>query len=252
MKHGICDILRERMMAYIEPRDESVRWLSQRVGLPYSSVYRIISREAHNCTFRNAYQILKVVAPDEAKTILVEHFPNFSPLIEQDKNFVENEDKMDKALELTLKTKMLYLVHSMASTTLGTSRSEVKEAYGRVGVECLDLLLQEEVLAERRDGVIKDLLHDTHQTNEDHLRQMIRYNLDSFQASDRFSVIVNQVEGYSDAGVDEIIKLAREVNARVIEIRKDPNMIGRQLLFTSFVCGQFDAQVGKVEKGTNS
>jgi hypothetical protein len=249
MKHGICDILREKMMAYIEPRDESVRWLSQRVGLPYSSVYRIISREAHNCTFRNAYQILKVVAPDEAKTILVEHFPNFSPLIEQDKNFVENEDKMDKALELTLKTKMLYLVHSMASTTLGTTRSEVKDTYGRVGIECLDLLLEQEILAERRDGVIKDLLHDTNQINEDHLRQMVRYNLDSFQASDKFSGIVNHVEGYSEEGAEEIRQLVRDTNAKLLEIRKDPSKIGKRRLFVSLVCGQFDAPVGKVDKG---
>jgi hypothetical protein len=252
MKHGICDILREKMMAYIEPRDESVRWLSQRVGLPYSSVYRIISREAHNCTFRNAYQILKVVAPDEAKSILVEHFPNFSPLIEQDKNFVENEEKMDKALDLTLKTKMLYLVHSMASTALGTTRSEVKETYGRVGVECLDVLLEQEILAERRDGVIKDLLYDTQQLNEDHLRQMIRYNLDSYYGADRYSVIINNVEGYSDEGAEEILQLVRSLNARLIEIRKDPTKLGKRRLFMSLVCGQFDAQIGKVDKGTNS
>lgn len=252
MKHGICDILRERMMAYIEPRDESVRWLSQRVGLPYSSVYRIISREAHNCTFRNAYQILKVVAPDEAKTILVEHFPNFSPLIEQDKNFVENESKLDKALELTLKTKMLYLVHSMASTSLGTTRSEVKETYGRVGVECLDLLLQEEVLAERRDGVINDLLHDTHQTNEDHLRQMIRYNLDSFQASDKFSGIVNVVEGYSEEGAEEVRQLVRDTRDKLLEIHKDPSKLGKRRIFVSLVCGQFDAQMANVDRGISS
>lgn len=242
MKHGICDILRVRMMAYIEPRDESVRWLSQRVGLPYSSVYRIISREAHNCTFRNAYQILKVVAPDEAKTILVEHFPNFSPLIEQDKNFVENESKLDKALELTLQTKMLYVVHSMASTTLGTTRSDVKETYGRVGIEALEILLQEEILAERRDGAIVDLLIDTLNTNEERTRQMIRYNLESFQAADKYSAITNFIEGYSDQGAQQVLAIVREAWAKVKEVAKDPANLGSHRLFLSVLCGRFDTQ----------
>lgn len=249
MKHGICDVLRAKMIAYIEPRDQSVRWLSQRVGLPYSSVYRIISREAQNCTFRNAYQVLKVVAPDEAKSILMEYFPSFSPLIDQDNNFFENEEKMEKALDLTLKTKMLYLVYSMASTSCGTSRNEVKEAYGRAGVRCLDLLLEQEVLAERRDGVIKDLLHNTFQSNEDQLRQMIRYNLDSFQAADRYSGIVNLVEGFSEEGAEEIRQLLRETNAKLVDIRRNPAKLGRRRLFVSLLCGQFDAQDGNVDKG---
>jgi|GEM_PF-5469530 len=247
MKHGICDILREKMMAYIEPRDESVRWLSQRVGLPYSSVYRIISREAHNCTFRNAYQILKVVAAEDAKTILVEHFPTFAPLIEQDKNFVENEAKLDKAMELTLQTKMLYVIHSMASTSLGTTRAEVKETYGRVGLEALDMLLEQEILAERRDSVIKDLLFETTQTNEEHLRQMIRYNLESFQAADRFSGIANVVEGYSEEGAQEVLLILKDSWARLLEIKKDPSKLGKHRLFMSLVCGRFDAQVNKIE-----
>jgi hypothetical protein len=240
MKHGICDILRERMMAYIEPRDESVRWLSQRVGLPYSSVYRIISREAHNCTFRNAYQILKVVAPDEAKTILVEHFPNFSPLIEQDKNFVENESKLDKALELTLQTKILYMVHSMASTALGTSRAEVKESLGRIGLEALELLLQQEILAERRDGVIKDLLYDSFQTNEQHLRQMVHYNLDSFQPTREHSMIANMVEGFSDEGATEVKEIIKVAWQKLNELRKDPSKVGKTRLFVSLLCGKFE------------
>jgi hypothetical protein len=248
MKYGICDILREKMMAYIEPRDESVRWLSQRVGLPYSSVYRIISREAHNCTFRNAYQILKVVAPDEAKSILVEHFPNFSPLIEQDKNFVENESKLDKALDLVLQTKMLYLVHSMASTALGTTRTEIKETYGRVGVEALDLLLEEEILAERRDGIIKDLLFETMGSNEDQARQAIRYNLDGFQAADKYSGIVNVIEGYNDQGAQEVLVIVKEALAKVEALRKDPTKWGKHRMFLSIVCGRFDAQINKAEE----
>jgi hypothetical protein len=241
MKHGICDILRERMMAYIEPRDESVRWLSQRVGLPYSSVYRIISREAHNCTFRNAYQILKVVAPDEAKTILVEHFPNFSPLIEQDKNFVENESKLDKALELTLQTKILYMVHSMASTALGTSRAEVKESLGRVGLEALELLLQQEILAERRDGVIKDLFYDSYQTNEQQLRQMIHYNLDSFQPTREHSMIANVVDGFTEEGAQEVKEIIKTAWEKLDQIRKDPSKVGKTRLFVSLLCGKFES-----------
>ncbi len=247
MKHGICDILREKMMAYIEPRDESVRWLSQRVGLPYSSVYRIISREAHNCTFRNAYQILKIVSPESSKEILIEHFPTFAPLIEQDKNFVENGSKIDKALESVLQTKMLYVVHSMASTTLGTTRAEVRETYGRVGQEALDFLIEQEVLAERRDGVIKDLLFETTQTNEEQLRQIVRYNLDSFQSSDIYSLIANNVEGYSDEGAQEVLVILKEALKKVVKLKEDPSKVGKQRLFMSLLCGRFDAQAQSAE-----
>ncbi len=190
---------------------------------------------------------MKVVAPDEAKLILVEHFPNFAPLIEQDKNFVENESKLDKALDLVLQTKMLYLVHSMASTSLGTTRTEVKETYGRVGVEALDALLVEEIIAERRDGTIKDLLFETISASEEHARQMIRYNLDSFQGSDKYSGIVNLVEGYNDQGAQEALSIVKEALAKVEALRKDPTKWGKHQMFLSIVCGRFDVQITKAE-----
>ena len=243
MKHGICDILREKMMAYITPRDESVRWLSQRVELPYSSVYRIISREAHNCTFRNAYQILRIVAPEEAKGILIEYFPSFAPLIAQDRNFIENEDKLDRALELTLQTRMLYVLHSMASTSQGATRIEIKETYGRVGLDALDVLLEQEILIERRDGVIKDLLFETMQTNEAHLQQMIRYNLEGFYPADPQSFIFNCVEGYSEVGLGKYAVIVKEAALRIIELKNDSKNIGMHRIFVSLLAGKFDGQI---------
>ncbi len=249
MKAGICDILRERMMAYIEPRNQSVRWLSQRVALPYRSVSRIINRETHICSFRNAYQILKVVAPSESRQILIENFTSFALLIKNDKNLIENISRVDKSLALTLQTKMLYQVHSMASTTLGTSRVEVKNTFGRAGVEALNTLLDDEILAESQDGLIKDLLRDVMHTNEDQIRQMVRYNLDSFQADDKFSGIVNIVEGYSDQGAELACRVIKEAFAKLLEVQKVPANLGHRRLFASIVFGQFDVQLNKAKEG---
>lgn len=240
MNQSICEILRERMIAYIEPRDESVRWLSQRVGLPYSSVYRIISREAQNCTFRNAYQILRIVSTEDAKEILVKHFPTFAPLIANDSNLLENQSKATRAIGIAVQTEMLYVIHSMCSTALGSTRSEIKENYGKVGLDALDYLIDQEVVAEKRDGTIKDIYYEVNLTTQyDELKKAIKFNVDLINLSRQKSLLYNLVEGLSENGLAVSHQIVMRAIKELEEVKKNPEMIGSKKCFVNLLIGEF-------------
>jgi signal transduction histidine kinase len=145
--------------------------------------------------------------------------------------------RQNAALRIALSSKIYYKIHSLASTSAGTSRSEIHELLGVKGSMALDELLNQGVLNES-DGCISDPFYNLHQSNEEILRRMIEYNLDDFYPNDLHAGILNVVEGFNDEGLDKVRALVRKFNLDLQRIIKDPQFIGREKLFISAVMGK--------------
>lgn len=235
MKKSIVDILHEKILTYINERDQSVRWLSKKVSLPYSSVYRFISKETHSCSFKTAFQILRVICPaNESRSILLEYFPAFSELINADIRYIqEHEDEIKKSRELVLKSRTHYLIYCLVRGG-GCSRSEIKERFGRVGEKILEEFVADGAIKQGASGRLKA----TVAVDLGHNQTAAQFHAESLDLSDEYSLLENGVDGLNRDGLDAIRWIIAEAKRQIDAIRADPSKRGESVFFMSLVSGR--------------
>jgi hypothetical protein len=235
MKKQVTEIIRQKMVDYINEREESVRWLSKKVGLPYSSVYRFISRESHGCSFRTAYQILKVICPaEESRAILLEHFPAFAELINTDLRHVEeHEEEAKKSHDLILKSRTHYLIFCLVRGG-GCNRSEIKDRFGRVGENILEEFVAAGTIKQASSGKLKA----TVAVDLGHNQTAAQFHAESLDLSDEYTLLENGVDGLNNAGLDAIRWIIAEAKKQIDVVRADPSKRGESVFFMSLVSGR--------------
>jgi anti-sigma regulatory factor (Ser/Thr protein kinase) len=217
---------------------------AKQAQVPLDVIQIILKGNVVNLKFYTAYAILKILDPVNFKALLLDHYEHYFRSIEL---FVPSDvNRQNAALRIALSSRLSYKIHCMASTSVGTSRSEIYKLLGVKGEVVLDELLSQGVLIELND-CISDPFYNLHQSNEDMIRRMIQYNLDEFYPHDRHAGILNIVEGFSEEGLDKVRAIVRKFHADIQHIMKDPQCIGNEKFFISAVIGKFFPN--KVDRG---
>lgn len=236
------EVLKSKIQAYLAQNSLSVSAFAELVEVPLATIQGVVRGHLVNIKFHNAYAILKVVEPVNFKEMLLDHYNYLLGAFERVVPL--DVGRQDAALTIVMSSRIYYKIHCMASTLCGTTRSEIHDILGKKGAAALEDLLSQGVLQEV-DGCISDPFYNLHQTNEDIIRRMIKFNLDEFYPNDPYAGILNVVEGFSEEGLIEVRKLLRGFHQELQIILKDPQCIGKEKVFISAVMGKlFPAKAG--------
>ncbi len=237
MKPNICELLKERILAYTAAANISLAGFSTKSRVPLAIIQRIVSGNFVAVKFHHAYQILNLIDPDNVKSFLVEFYSHYFLEAHRHLGFERNAEAHDSVLSRALKSKILYNVYSMASTTHGVRLAKVEDVLKKPGLQALQELVDSGVLIEASEGLYKDPLFNHHQTNEAQLCQMIKYNIEDFEAHNRYAAILNIVEGYSEKGLEKVRNIIRKLCLDIFEVASDPANLGTETLFFSALSG---------------
>lgn len=255
VKPNICELLKERILAYTAVANISLAGFSTKSRVPLAIIQRIVSGNFVAVKFHHAYQILNLIDPDNVKPFLVESFlvefySHYFLEAHRHLGFERNAEAHDSVLSRALKSKILYNVYSMASTTHGVSLAKVEDVLKKPGLQALHELVGSGVLVEVSEGLYKDPLFNHHQTNEAQLCQMIKYNLEDFEPHNRYAAIFNIVEGYSDKGLEKVRNIIRKLFVDIFEVASDSANLGTETLFFSTLCGPIPSSQALIVKTT--
>lgn len=233
------EILKSKIQSYASQHGLSLAAFAKQVGVPLVVVQGIVRGNLANPKFYNSYAILKVVDPLNFKELLLDHH---KLLLGASDPLVPHEAALqDAPLTIAMSSRIYYRIHCLASTALGTSRSEIHNILGLKGTVALDELLHQGVLIES-DGCISDPNYNLHEPSEDNIRRMIKYNIDEFYPDDPYSIIFNVVEGFNQEGLIKARTLLREFLIGLHNITKQPECLGNEKLFVSAVMGRLNPQ----------
>lgn len=144
MAAAICELLKEKIRAFLSSRNESIRWLARQTHVAYSTVYRLQGGEQQNLDFQNAQKLLGYIAPDEATSILSDFYP-------REMQGAKATASAEKNLETLSDNLALFRIFAYAEAH-NSNRDTIQKKYGDDGVALLDRLLTMGVLVDTAQG----------------------------------------------------------------------------------------------------
>lgn len=237
MSVEIGEILRIKILAHLSETGASITELSRRTAISLKILRSIVNEKDYKITLYLAIRILIVVAPNEIRSLADTYFPSYAVCIENDKNLEQNLSKQKANLAFVLQNRMTYVVHSLASTSLGTTFEEIDLMLGQDGLMSLRQLIDHNILMKDENEIVRDPFFETIQVSDEQILQMIAYNMEYFDGTNKRALVVNVVEGFSEKGEMKARSMLVDAAIKIVKLREDLENIGPIKIHTSILYG---------------
>lgn len=171
--HEMADLIEEYLK--INPR-QSVRSVSVRSGIPYTTLRRIASGREPD--FYQALAVSAVVCePSKADSFMTKHYGNRFRFYAGDRTksveSMENHDTLSKQLE----NRIFSLVNAKGLV----ERSEIEIGFGKSGLNALDNLVEAEMLICQNDGQVKPVSEHIRRVNAGEITRSLGFRLNELK-----------------------------------------------------------------------
>jgi hypothetical protein len=200
MTNAVCAYLHDKIRAFIEARNQSIRWLSRQSGVDYSTVYRLHEGEQKSLAFYPAYQLLKLLEPETYMTVLGEYYPD------ETRDRLANSQKLEDQSQL-FKTVVSDIVNHAVFQHIAlvpkASRETVAHEYGQLGLQAVNKLIDAGVIQELENGTFTNKLDGTLLLNEEECKAYATTNIALLSLRNPGTHIYGISHGLNESGLKE-------------------------------------------------
>jgi transcriptional regulator with XRE-family HTH domain len=206
--------LQQAIDQWLEKKGNSLNKLAKKAGVGYSTIRRALQNEQDSSPRTLLLIGAVVLSPERCMAIFKGQFPEF--FMVGAKETTNGELVRDRLMSDNFS-------HGIISLAMrGTSRDEVKEEYGRYGLETLDDLLKEGVISEK-DGAIYAENIDINSIDD--VCKAVKLSADQLCPNNLISACWWS-EGWSPQGIVTLARACTELTAKVADMRHNPKLRG--------------------------
>jgi hypothetical protein len=230
----LCQLLRDKIKAFIEARNESIRWFGRQTDVDYTTVYRLLNGEQKTISLINAKKILAAVEPSSLVSILGEYYPDeMRQVLEETAAEIE---KQASIFETILKDVSLLKVYTLVATAPHMSRGLIERRFGQDGLEQLDKLVSLGAVSEA-NGLVDDSLQGKLLVSDEAIKLHAKCHADLVNLSKPGTHAYNTRVALNEAGLKAWYEAQVEHERRLQQIEQDEDLKGDCVLISSSVSG---------------
>jgi lambda repressor-like predicted transcriptional regulator len=209
--------LRLAVDAWLEKKGNSLLRLAKKSGVGYSTVRRMVQNEQEPCLKTQVLVGTVVLGPSNCLEMFKDEIPGLKAF-----HLVGCEKVADgsETREEFLSNSTSHAVISLA--VRGTTREEIKEEYGRSGLEKLDSLLEDKVLRIEKDKIFAENFDLTTQGD---ICRSVQLSAEKFCPENYVSGSWWS-DGFNAQGILALTNLCTEFNAKLEAINKSESLKG--------------------------
>ncbi|MFW7380910.1 MAG: helix-turn-helix domain-containing protein [Oligoflexus sp.] len=244
---SLSDYLRNTINDYLKKKSHSLITLSDKSGIHYNTLARILKGRVESPSLETALGILKVCQTGQAAfDALRTFFPDYDVIL----GMVQTERDVDKDamvdLSRILSDSIALRILALARSRDGLRLDELRKSCGELGMERLRSLRE-------RDWLLTD--GDVVRLNQRKLGMDLKVSHDFLKAfcsmldqelnQRDHALLWNQVERFNDEGVAALRSAAMDFFHEVESIRNNPRYYGQKPCFVGTVLGSFEFALGE-------
>lgn len=244
----LSEYLRGTINEYLKKKSHSLITLSDKSGIHYNTLARILKGRVESPSLETTLGILKVCgAGHNASEVLRSYFPDYDVIL--DMMQAEQDSERDVFLEVhrLLDDEISFRILLLARTRQGVTTEAIGAKFGELGKSRLETLIQRNWLLVE-DGVVKAHarpLGIDFKNNRDFLRALTRL-VDSESNGDR-GFHWNIVDRLNEEGRQAIRKAAMDYITEVESIRANPRFQGELPSFMGILTGSLSLSEQSIE-----
>jgi hypothetical protein len=251
-----CEQLKNIVESYFEKHPNvSINGLAMRSGVGASTLRRLLSSSIKGDPApHTVLNILSTVTKEKKLSKLVKMIdgPVGDMLQDTFSHFIESETPhtYDNDLNEILRDQMSYFIYKLAANRKGTTKLDVIDMYGKVGLERLTNMLEQGVLKIENDEVHatqKDFSLDV-EIAAGHLPELVKFYKPN-QISSGQNLFYTMSETLSAEGIQKVKTVQKEAIKKIYDIMRSPFYEGEIPFFTLDMSDtlSFDAEVGELQ-----
>ncbi|WP_141734363.1 hypothetical protein [Oligoflexus tunisiensis] len=244
----LSQLLEEKIRGYLLTTGQSLEQLAEQIDVRLPTLRRLSKGgEDASCSFYDAFLILTHIVPDEASTLLEQHFPEF--MDEYARNLKTFADKRVKApqkdeikKDSNIVRKVFQSVHHYRLygwILAGISRENILKKFGVDGISILEEFIAAQVAMVLNDGSIIPIVEDALVLNSSDLKRQAELNIELLELSTAEAWVWTRMTNLSPNAVTEVRAIMQEARRRIWEIMADESNSGalpvHLTMFTDFV-----------------
>lgn len=245
----VVDILSKRLRAYVDARHAGNISKAARILAPgkYYVVYRLYHLEQKGVHFKLAYELFKLIAPNDYREILREHFPKETSSAQ----FIASNgddplENLNRKLASIFQNQLSYKIYAEAYDGL-LNLETLRDDYGRYGIEEFERLVIDGVLAKDPQGNISSTVEGILTPSEDLTKRWIQTHLEVLDAAQDGTLMKSLHANYNYEGIKIAYNKIQETTEFLYQLSQDERYRGGILFVASLLCGPYILRRGTAQ-----
>lgn len=252
----IKDFLADSISKWLdEKQSRNITLLSKKTKIHHTNIRRFINRKIENPSFESVCQILAMVLSESDFGIFLERYINkdigklVSKVFSERKNFKISDEESQTAI---LQNQIYNLVYYLSECAF-TTRKEIYDLSGRIGLNSLDFLISSQILTEKEDGKIIAVEGNNFSLLPWLKARSLRYRLDQFEEYLGASKLQFVEFNVGRINLDTYKKMKNELeifNDKISTLAKENDAKGTIPFYSGIVLSSFDPEkLKQIKKG---
>ncbi len=240
----LSEYLRQAINGYLKKKSHSLITLSDKSGIHYNTLARILKGRVEHPSMETALGILKICeSRPKIGSTLARFFPDYNVVL-------DITPEIPKSLETSFEPTHVFsdsmCVRLLFAIACGHTSlvDELRKEFGEVGVSCLNRLVTAGIVVSDQEELsinqeVVDALDG--QTS----LQLLRHSVELILKYKQEALINFEVRGLSDTGLDLVNQHLYEANEKIKKVLGNKSFRGNNPVLMTTICGVVDEPRGE-------